>query len=128
MPRLRAPPPDSRTIMSASPAEPPAGSPSARLRVPVAGPPPGPAPRPGHPEADERARRQPVVLPIEEDLDLPWWTAAALKGWAGSMALHGLLLLVLALWYFAPPLHKTVHISGRLAGSQNGVPEGLTLT
>jgi hypothetical protein len=51
-----------------------------------------------------------------------------MKGWAGSVALHVLLLLVLACWYFSPPLHKIVTFDSRLAGSLNGVPEGEMLT
>jgi hypothetical protein len=57
----------------------------------------------------------------------PAWTPAALKGWAGSVSLHALLLLTLALWYFAPPIRRAIHINGRLAGSQEGVPDGLNL-
>jgi hypothetical protein len=38
------------------------------------------------------------------------------------------LLLTLALWYFAPPLHRPIHFDSRLAGSPEGVPEGLNLT
>ncbi|QEH37409.1 hypothetical protein OJF2_60000 [Aquisphaera giovannonii] len=111
--------------MPASPAEPPAGPPPTRLRVPVAGPPP--APGPGVRDADRAARTPPASPPLEEDPDTPWWTPAALKGWAGSMALHALLLLALALLYFSPPVRKAIQIDGRLAGSQNGVPEGLAL-
>ena len=44
------------------------------------------------------------------------------------MILHGLLLLTLALWYFAPPSRRPIHFDSRLAGSPKGVPEGLTLT
>ena len=47
-----------------------------------------------------------------------------MKGWAGSVALHVVLLLVLAFWYFSPPLHKMVTFDSRLAGSPNGVAEG----
>ncbi|MFO0888401.1 MAG: hypothetical protein U0790_04545 [Isosphaeraceae bacterium] len=56
------------------------------------------------------------------------WTPAALKGWAGSVGLHSALLLTLALWYFAPPVRRPIHFDGRLAGSTEGVPEGLNLT
>ena len=51
-----------------------------------------------------------------------------MKGWAGSVALHVLLLLVLAFWYFSPPLNKVVTFDSRLAGSPNGVAEGEMLT
>jgi hypothetical protein len=68
--------------------------------------------------------------PVEaaEDPGLLAWTPAALKGWAGSVTLHALLLLTLALWYFAPPLRRAIAFDSRLAGSPHGVPEGLTLT
>jgi hypothetical protein len=39
-----------------------------------------------------------------------------------------LLLLTLALWYFAPPVRRVIHFDSRLAGSPEGVPEGLNLT
>ena len=52
----------------------------------------------------------------------------ALKGYAGSVFLHIFLLLILAFWYFSPPLRKAVIFDSRLAGSQNGVPEGEMFT
>ncbi|WP_165232403.1 YfaP family protein [Aquisphaera insulae] len=109
--------------MPVSPAEPPPGSPTTRPRVPVAGPPPVARPVDSMPGQD----RAPSLPPVD-DLDLPWWTPAALKGWAASMVLHGILLLILAFWAFSPPLHRVIQIDGRLAGSPNGVPEGSTLT
>jgi hypothetical protein len=56
--------------------------------------------------------------------DWDWWTPEALKGWAGSMTLHAILLLILAFWYFAPRLNGPATFDSRLAGSPNGVPEG----
>jgi hypothetical protein len=71
-------------------------------------------------------RPQPVATPVapEPALEWDWWTPEAMKGWAGSVALHVLLLLVLAFWYFSPPLHNIVTFDSRLAGSLNGVDEG----
>lgn len=98
---------------------------SGSAQVPIARP-----PQPAPPAAS-------VPVP-QEELDSPqnlalllwqtFWTPASLKGWAGSVLLHTLLLLTLALWYFAPPLRKAIRFDSRLAGSPKGVPEGLTLT
>ncbi len=55
------------------------------------------------------------------------WTAASLKGWAGSLSLHVVLLTCLGLWYFSPPIHMPISFETRLGGSLNGVPEGLDL-
>jgi hypothetical protein len=84
-------------------------------RVPVAGPPPRPAvvPEPG---AD---------LPPGP---VPWWTPEAIKGWAGSLSLHAVLLLILGFWYFAPRNNGPITFDSRLAGSPNGLPDGDTLT
>jgi len=57
-------------------------------------------------------------------LESDWWTPEAAKGWAGSMALHAILLVILALWYFAPRVSGPATFDSRLAGSENGVPEG----
>ena len=45
-----------------------------------------------------------------------------MKSWAGSVALHAMLLVILAFWYFAPALNGPVTFDSRLAGSPNGVP------
>jgi hypothetical protein len=57
-----------------------------------------------------------------------WWTPEALKGWAGSVSLHAVLLLILACWYFAPRSNGQITFDSRLAGSLNGVPEAEMLT
>ncbi len=73
----------------------------------------------------------PVALP---DLaPSPWqswklWTPEALQGWAGSVSLHVLLLLVLAFWYFAPRSKALMAFDSRLAGSPHGIPEAESLT
>jgi hypothetical protein len=54
-------------------------------------------------------------------------TPESLKGWVGSLSLHVVLLIGLGLWYLTPPVRKDVAIDGRLGGSLNGVPEGITL-
>ena len=102
----------------------------------------------GRLEQDERSRRRALPLRrlpqflspsrLPEELSGPrelalvlwnsFWSPASLKGWAGSVTLHGLLLLTLALWYFAPPLRRALRFDSRLAGSPKGVAEGLTLT
>jgi hypothetical protein len=57
-------------------------------------------------------------------LEWDWWTPENAKGWAGSLGLHAVLLISLALWYFAPPLKGPATFDSRLAGSPNGVIEG----
>ena len=61
-------------------------------------------------------------------LDWEYWTPEARKGWAGSLAAHALLLVVLGCWYFAPRLDGPATFDSRLAGSPNGVSEGDQLT
>ena len=93
--------------------------------VPVAGPPGRSTSVPSH-------QAPPALIQDPEDwAAFFWaelWSPTTLRSWAGSMTLHGLLLLTLALWYFAPPLRRPIHFDSRLAGSPKGVPEGLTLT
>jgi len=50
------------------------------------------------------------------------------KGLAISLTLHGALLLIMGLWYFAVPVRPSIQFEGKLDGSDNGVPEGFTLT
>ncbi len=113
--------------MSTSASERPATNPSRRSRVPVAGPPPRPsaAASASSPALPDVAGGPDRAL---EGLWAAFWSPASLKGWAGSMTIHAALLLTLALWYFAPPLHRPIRFDGRLAGSPHGDPEGLTLT
>jgi hypothetical protein len=58
----------------------------------------------------------------------PWLTAADLKGLASSVTLHTLLLLVMAVWVLTPKGEPVKVIDSRLAGSENGVDEGLSAT
>ncbi len=88
----------------------PAGAP-----VPIAGPPTRPAVVP-----DQTTDLPPVAV--------PWWTPESIKGWAGSVSLHAVLLLILGCWYFSPLTNGPIAFDSRLAGSRNGVPEGDTLT
>ncbi|WP_422926178.1 YfaP family protein [Singulisphaera sp. PoT] len=57
-----------------------------------------------------------------------FFTRENLRSWGSSLALHALILLVLAFWYFGPKLNAQRPFNARLAGSENGVPEGLTIT
>ena len=59
--------------------------------------------------------------PVEEAVLL---TPAGIKGWAISAGLHGLLLVVLALWVFSPPKKGPPQIDTRLAGSEFASPRG----
>jgi hypothetical protein len=90
--------------------------------VPIAGPPVTVAPpRPG-----------PTVGVVAEDepdeVEVPFWTAETLKGWGSSIALHAILLIIVACWYFPPRPNKPREFSTRLAGSEMGVEDGLTAT
>ncbi|MFO0909779.1 MAG: hypothetical protein U0794_15770 [Isosphaeraceae bacterium] len=44
-----------------------------------------------------------------------------------STALHALLLLFMGLWYFAPVIQQAPVLTGRLAGSEMGVEDGMEL-
>jgi hypothetical protein len=101
--------------MAASPSQPRAIRTAGVAPVPVARPP---------------DRPQVAEMPVDPEplLEWDWWTPEAIKGWAGSVALHVLLLMVLAFWYFSPPLHRIVTFDSRLAGSPSGVPEGEIFT
>jgi hypothetical protein len=67
-------------------------------------------------------------LPPEEEVEAPFWSIETAKGFATSIALHGLLLLVLAFWYFAPKVQQARVFDTRMAGSDMGVADGLSLT
>jgi hypothetical protein len=69
-----------------------------------------------------------VTRPREHD-DVPNLIipAPSPKGLAVSVSLHTALLVVMGLWYFSTPVHRSVEFDGRLAGSPDGVPEGFTL-
>ncbi len=47
------------------------------------------------------------------------------RGWAWSIGVHVLLLLVLGFWYFAPKPSQVRTFDARMAGSEFGVEEGL---
>ena len=98
-----------------------AASPSQSRAMKTAGGPPVPVPVARPPELPK-----PGLTPVDPEppLEWDWWTPEAIRGWAGSVVLHIVLLLILAFWYFSPPLHKAVIFDSRLAGSSNGVPEG----
>lgn len=71
----------------------------------------------------------PPLAPGSGPLEEPgWWTPEGRRGLMSSLVLHGLLLLVMGLWYFAPRVIRAPVILGRLAGSEMGVENGLNLT
>ena len=77
--------------------------------------PPLSPPQPQHPSTD----------PLEAEA---WFTRESLRGWGTSLSLHGALLLAMAFWYFVPGAHPARVFDTRLAGSEMGVDEGLTVT
>ncbi|APW62944.1 YfaP family protein [Paludisphaera borealis] len=101
----------------------PTGEPSAPIKTP------DPVPIAYAPRRSPRVIR--AAEPLRDEPTGTWfdgfWTAESLKGWAGSLSLHTVLLTCLGLWYLAPPLRKAVSFDSRLGGSVNGVPEGVTL-
>jgi hypothetical protein len=101
----------------------PPGEPQARVK------PPESVPVAHAPRRPPRLVR--TIEPLQGDSAGLWvdgaWTPESLKGWAGSLSLHAVLLACLGLWYLAPPIRQNVTIDGRLGGSVNGVPEGMTL-
>jgi len=111
--------------MSVRPSERQAANASSKSTVPVAGLPGRSTSVPSH-QAPPALIQDPEARAAFSWAEL--WSPTTLRSWAGSMTLHGLLLLTLALWYFAPPLRRPIHFDSRLAGSPKGVPEGLTLT
>jgi len=76
------------------------------------------------------ARAKPLVVTgkASEEPDVRVLSPEAVKGWASSLALHGLLLLTLAFWYFAPKAPPAKPIDTRLMGSEMGVGDGLSIT
>ncbi len=58
---------------------------------------------------------------VEPELRSPW----ELTGWAWSLVAHAVLLLILALWYFAPPPTKVPTFDTRIAGTEHGVEDGI---
>src|SRR4051794_29393163 len=85
-----------------------------------------------YPTAKPARPRSEVVVPVEAvdegAIEEPWFTREGLKGWATSLALHALLLLSLAFWYFAPKVTLPRTFDTSLAGSERGVEEGLSST
>jgi hypothetical protein len=92
---------------------------------------PAPVARPPGRAGKAVANAGPNLPPLEPRpsfFEWEFWTPEARKGWAGSLAAHAFLLIVLASWYFAPRLHGPNSFDSRLAGSRNGVAEGELLT
>ncbi len=52
------------------------------------------------------------------------WHPRTVSGWAGSLALHTLLLMLLAFWYFAPRSVQPLEFESRTAGSPDGRLDG----
>jgi hypothetical protein len=63
-----------------------------------------------------------------ESLARKWLTPASVKGLGASFTMHGLLLLVMALWVLTPKREPVKPIDSRLAGSEMGVEDGLSAT
>ena len=87
---------------------------------PVAGPPSPAARLPVQAQAPSMSAEPFEVGPA---IWTPFWTPASLKGWAGSVTLHRLMLLTLALWYFAPPLRKAIGFDTGWPGRRKGLPK-----
>jgi hypothetical protein len=83
--------------------------------VGVAGPPP--------PAATAAA-----LAPVASDAGplplLRLWNPQSIKGWVGSLSLHGTLLVALGCWYFAPRTVRPAEFESRIAGSLDGRLDG----
>src|SRR4051812_47616960 len=101
--------------MSASPSAVRAARELAGSRAAIAGP-------PGRPAVAPAAA---VGSPADS---WPSWTPEALQGWAGSVSLHAIFLIILGCWYFAPSRNGPIAFDSRLAGSPNGVVGAELLT
>ncbi len=66
----------------------------------------------------------------EQPADDSWYslTRESLRGWSTSLSVHGVLLLALAFWVLTPRTNSVRAFDTRLAGSEMGIEEGLTLT
>lgn len=99
--------------MSTPPQERPGRSQS-RARIPVAYPPPP---------------LVPAVEPLSESVPPLFANLGpipTLKSWGGSFAFHATALLILAFWYFTPPVRRPIEFDTRLGGSPDGVIDGTT--
>src|SRR4051812_13182394 len=63
---------------------------------------------------------EPEAADVVEDLLSP----PSIKSFAWSLAAHAIFLLILALWYFAPPVSSQKVFDTRLAGSEFGDTSG----
>lgn len=71
----------------------------------------------------------PAVAPLSESvppLFANLGSIPALKSWGGSFAFHAAALLILAFWYFTPPVRRPIEFDTRLGGSPDGVIDGTT--
>ncbi|MDG3006194.1 YfaP family protein [Paludisphaera mucosa] len=96
-----------------------------RAPIPVAYPPRDPrrAPRPAREAAAAFTSLSEPVAPLFANLR----SVATLRSWGGSVGLHAVFLLLLAFWYFSPPLRPPIEFDSRIGGSPDGVAEGMTL-
>jgi len=87
--------------------------------------------RPAPPIAKPANPEWTIAVPQEtadEETPESFFSEENLKGWGSSLALHAFILLVLAFWYFGPKLNAQRPLNARLAGSEMGVEDGLTIT
>jgi len=65
-----------------------------------------------------------LTPPPEEAVEEEMLPPSALKGWATSVALHAVFLLIMALWFFSPSHNPPKIIDTTLAGSEFGDDSG----
>ncbi|GAC1449587.1 MAG: hypothetical protein NVSMB9_33530 [Isosphaeraceae bacterium] len=70
----------------------------------------------------------PLAKEAETSPDATWLSRQNPRSWAFSLVLHGILLLIMGLWYFSPKVNSARAFDTRLGGSELGVDEGLTFT
>lgn len=104
---------------------PPQGRREPREDVPIAYPPRSATRRPR--PVSQIVTAEPGLAGESRSPGANLWTVDGLKSWGGSVGLHATFLLVLAFWYFTPPIRKPIEFDSRLGGSPDGVVGGTTL-
>jgi hypothetical protein len=117
-PVAQPPPPrmefDTATATITPPPNPPIARPPLQSNVPVATPAP--------------ARTKLTTLPAGEEAEEELLPPSAIKGWATSIAMHAVLLLIFAFWLLKPPSKTNTVIDTSLAGSPFGSDFGDSFT
>ena len=80
-------------------------------------------PKPGKPRRSAKPAIKVQTSPEDQD-EVKHLSPWEIHGWTWSVGAHALLLLILGLWYFAPPASKVKTFDTRLAGTELGSEYG----